>query len=356
MDKGIERVKSYNNLWDDFISDENIDLAIKNAAKGKKKKRKVRMCLSDPNFHDKIKEYALNFHNKHHEPRVIYDGVQRKKRTIIVPTFEEQVIHHMIVNVLKPIFMKSMYEHAYGSLPKRGVHKAKKYVEKWIATGECTYCLKMDIRKFFDSVPHVVLLRKLKLIIKDYKFYHVLETVIRATEHGIPLGFYTSQWLSHFYLTDLDHYIKEDLRAKYYVRYVDDMVILGDNKDELHEIRCKVDEYLRENLSLELKRNYQVFPISARPLDFMGFRFYTNRTVLRKSLMHKASRKAKRINKNGMTVYTARQMLTYFGWLEHVSCYNFYKKYIKPFVSYKKILTKISTDDRRLNYGELGVV
>ena len=93
-------MKSYKNLWDKFISDENIELAIKNASRGKKDRQTVKRRLENPKFKEQIKKYAENFKNKKHTPKEIYDGIQRKKRSIIVPTFDEQVIHHMVVNIL----------------------------------------------------------------------------------------------------------------------------------------------------------------------------------------------------------------------------------------------------------------
>jgi len=211
-------MKSYNHLWEKYISDENIDLAIKNAAKYKHKKPSVKRCLENPNFHDEIKNYAMNFHNAHHTPKEIYDGIRRKKRTIIVPNFYEQVVHHMIVNTMMPIFTHGMYEHSYGSIPKRGAHKGKKTVERWIRNGgkDCKYCLKMDIKKYFENIPHEVLLDKLRKAIRDDRFMLVIEEVVSVIPKGIPLGFYLSQWLANWYLQDLDHYIKETLHAKYY--------------------------------------------------------------------------------------------------------------------------------------------
>ena len=121
-------MKSYNHLWEQFISDENIELAINNASKGKRERKSVKKRLENPRFRAEIKYYANHFKNRKHEPKQIYDGIQRKKRTIIVPSFDEQVIHHMVVNILKPIFYHGMYEHSYGSLPRRGGTKGKKTI------------------------------------------------------------------------------------------------------------------------------------------------------------------------------------------------------------------------------------
>ena len=349
-------MKSYNHLFEQYESDENIELAIKTASKGKRERRSVKRRLDNPRLKVEIKYYATHFKNRKHTPREIYDGIQRKKRTIIVPSFDEQVIHHMVVNVLKPIFWHGMYEHSYGSLPKRGGLKGKKTIERWIRKGgkDCKYCLKMDIRKYFDSIPHDIFLEKLRKIIHDEQFMAVLEEITNVTDKGLPLGFYTSQWTANWYLQELDHFIKEELGAKYYIRYMDDMVIFASNKKELHRMRAAIDKYLRENLGLELKDNWQVFRFDYngkyRFLDFMGYRFYRDRTTLRRTIMLKATRKAKRLCKSDkITVYDARQMLSYLGWIKYADTYGMYVKWILPYVSFQKLKRKISSYDKNQN-------
>lgn len=349
-------MKSYNHLYENFISDENIELAIKNASKGKKDRKSVKRRLDNPNFRKEIKYYAEHFKNRNHKPKVIYDGIQRKKRTIIVPSFDEQVVHHMVVNVLKPIFMSGMYEHSYGSLPKRGGHKGKQAIEKFIRKNprECKYVLKMDIKKYFDSVPHDIFLRKLRNLIHDERFMAVLEEITNVTECGLPLGFYTSQWTANWYLTGLDHYIKEQLQAPFYARYMDDMVVFCGNKRKLHKMREAIASYLEYSLGLRMKENWQVFRFDYngkyRDLDFMGFRFYRNRTTLRRSIMIKTTRKARRIYKTErLTVYATRQMLSYLGWIKHTDTYGMYLTWIKPILSFQKLKRKMKAHDKNRN-------
>lgn len=361
-------MKSYHHLYEQFISDENYYLGVKNATKRKGgKKRKYRRAQFYRDYAEEMKPYlmvyAKYFHNAEHEPKQIYDGIRRKQRKIIVPTVQEQIIHHMIVNVLKPIFMKSMYEHSYGSIPGRGAHLGKKRIEKWIRHGgkNCKYCLKMDIKKYFDSIPHDALKEKLSDLIHDRRFSKILFEIIDAVpgDRGIPIGFYTSQWFANWYLTELDHYIKQELHAIYYIRYMDDMVIFGPNKRELHEIREQIEDYLHGILGLEMKDNWQVFLFDytkrngthvGRDLDFMGFRFYRDRTVLRRHLMLRMTRKAKRIYRKGKTtIYDCRQMLAYLGWLDSTDSYNIYKDHIKPYLSFRRLKRRLGVQQIRIN-------
>lgn len=260
------------------------------------------------------------------------------------------------MNVLSPIFMHGMYEHSYGSIPKRGTHKGKKTIERWISKGgkDCKYCLKLDIKKYFDSIPQDIYIEKFRKIIHDKKIMKIIEKITHATPKGLPLGFYTSQWTANWYLQDLDHYIKEDLKVKYYIRYMDDMVIFGSNKKKLHEARIKIERFLNEYLGLKLKGNWQVFRFDYhgkyRFLDFMGFRFYRNKTTLRRSIMLKATRKARKLfKKTKATIYEARQMLSYLGWIKHTDTYNVYLTFVKPFVNFQTLKRRVRSYDLRQN-------
>ena len=364
-------MKSYNHLMEQYLSEDNYYLGVKNATRHKGgKKRKYRKARTVRDHAEELKDYyleeAMDFKNDKHTPKYIYDGIRRKQRAILVPTMREQIVHHMVVNVLKPIFMKGMYEHSYGSIPGRGAHMAKRRIEKWIARGDrdMKYVLKMDVKKYFDSIPHNILKAKLAKIIHDEAFLAILFEIVDATDtdRGIPIGFYTSQWFANWYLTELDHYIKEELHVKYYVRYMDDMVIFGGNKRELHEIRRKIGAYLNDRLGLQMKENWQVYLFDyvkadgthvGRDLDFMGFRFYRDRTTLRKSIMLKATRKARRIAKKPIkTVHDCRQMLSYLGWIDCTNTYAMYKKHIKPYVSFQYLKRRENTYQKRINKEE----
>lgn len=372
-------MKSYNHLYEKFLSDDNYFLAVHNATmhKGGKKKKYRQARYYKRNAKElkpKLMAYASHFHNDKHTPQEINDGIRRKKRIILVPTMREQVVHHMIINVLKPIILKPMYYHSYGSVPHRGATKGKKRksktkggkeaVEKFIHnhTEDCRYCLKMDVKKFFDSVPHDKLKARFAKIIHDQRFLDVIFTVIDAngSDVGIPIGFYTSQWFANFYLTPLDHYIKETLHVKAYFRYMDDMVIFGSNKRKLHETFLRIMTYIEDELGLDMNHKWQMFrfhyvkksgKVIGRQLDFMGFQFYRNRTVLRRALMLRATRKAKRICKKGInrTAFDCRQMLSYKGWLTPTDTYEMYRKRIKPYVDFRRLRRIVSMAQKKEN-------
>ena len=357
-------MKSYNNRWAWFLDEENIKQAILDASKGKKKRKDIKKALENiDNTIQEIKEYVQNFHNDNHTPKVIYDGINRKKRTIIVPSFREQVVHHLIVDNLKDVFYQGIYEYTYGSVPARGAHGGKVIMEKWISNDleHCKYVLKLDIKKYFEHISHDILKEKLARIIKDKKVLNLLFEVIDATDKGLPLGFYTSQWLAVWYLKDFDHFVKEQCKATHYMRYMDDLTILGETKEELKKILKLIERYLTF-LGLELNERSQLFQFCwfeirengkiikhGRDIDFMGFRFFPNKTTLRKSIMYKAVRKAKKIGKpEKNTVYELRQMISYMGYIDITNVYNVWNKYIKMNFNFKKSRKRISNYDKRL--------
>lgn len=359
-------------MYEQYLTEDNYYLAVKNATvhKGGKKRKYLQAHYYRDHAEElmpKMMRYAANFKPEVHKPKLIYDGVRRKQREILVPSMREQIIHHMIINVLKPIILKSIYYHSYGSIPGRGStsgksskkhHRTKggkEAIERFIKEypEECKYCLKMDIHKFFDSVPHSKLKDLFKSKIHDQRFLSILYTLIDSNrkDTGMPIGFYTSQWFANFYLTKLDHYIKEELHAKGYYRFMDDMVIFSNDKRSLHYMRSKINDYLISELGLSMNPKWQVFLFHnvkdgrdiGRFLDFMGFQFYRDRTVLRRVLLLRSTRKAKRIYKKGQkTIYDCRQMLSYKGWLTPTDTYNVYKCRIKPYVSFRHLCNRVS--------------
>lgn len=348
-----------------MLSEDNIRLAIRKAARNKRKKNKRHNRLrqirdNEDKFVPIVRRWILEYLDKelHHKPTEINDGISAKKRIIIVPSVAEMIVHHAITNVLAPILSKGMYEHSYASILGKGLHSGMKVVRKWIYNHHCDtkYCLKLDIRKFFDSIDQDMLLERLQKKIRDKQFFKYIEKVVRTTKSGIPLGFTTSQWFANFLLTELDHKIKQDFGIKYYIRFMDDMVLFGSNKRELHRVRKLIDDYLREELNLRLKDNWQVFFMDSvrskkkkgKFLDFLGFKFYRNHVGLRRKLALVTQRKAKRIfKKNGKaTIHDARQMVTYAGLCKYANCHDWFDNHVLKYVSIKKLRKQISKYDK----------
>lgn len=368
-------MKSYKNLFEKLISYENIHEAIMRSAKRKRRREDVQKVLNNIDFYIKrVQELLVNktFKARVHTIKIVQDGPARKKRMIIQPDYlYEQIVHHALIQILKPIFMKGMYDFSCGSIPDRGGHYAKRYIEKFIKNNpkDTKYVLKLDVKKYFQSINPEILKNKFQKIIKDDDIMWVISSILDSDkaivdgseiEMGLPIGFYTSQWFANWFLQDFDHFVKEKLKAKCYVRYIDDIVVFGRNKKELHKSRLLIKDYL-ERLELRVKENWQVFKFDyiakdgkrkGRPLDFVGFKFYKDKTTLRWSILLKATQKAKRIHKKQNTTwFDACQMVSYFGWFKKTRTFQIYKKHIAPFASIKSCKRVISGHQNKINKG-----
>jgi len=153
--------------------------------------------------------------------------------------------------------------------------------------------------------------------------------IIDSNSNGVPIGNYLSQFFGNLYLSDIDHWIKEDLGIKHYYRYCDDLVILGDNKEELHAIRKQLKVKV-EDVKLKIKYNWKVYPVNIG-IDFLGYKFFHTHTLLRTSLTKRFKSKVKMIRKNwhrldAITNYST--LMSYYGWQKYANAWNLYTQTI----------------------------
>lgn len=358
-DERIRQMKTYRHLFEEIITDKNIELAIKEAYRSRKKSKKKRGKLEKLRVHEHrieiVRKWITNYKCIKRDPREIYDGISRKKRYIFVPSVRENVVQHAVVQVLDKYLSKGTYEHCYAAIKGRGQHKAKKYVEKWVRKHpkDCRYYLKMDIKQYFPSVPQKILIEKLEHKVRDHRTIQLIKDILATSDEGIPLGYYISQWFANFYLQELDHTISEFPGKKMYIRWMDDMVIFSGNKRRLHRYKNDIEAEL-EKIGLRLKDNWRIERFDHKDggcfLDFMGFRFYREKTTLRRSIFLRMCRKARRMHKKEKpTLFECRQALSYLGWIKDSDTYGAYLEYVKPFVNYQQIKRRISRHDRREN-------
>lgn len=326
-------------IYEKICDEENIIMAITKASLGKRHKHFVAKTLREADRYAHIISDMLK--NKSYVPseyqtRKIYDGANNKERIIYIPRFyPDQVIHWALVLQLESVFMRGMYTYSCGSIPGRGTSYGQKALRKWLDNDYrgTKYCLKMDITKFYPSIDKEILKEMFRRKIKDNDCLWLIDTIIDSADKGVPIGNFTSQWFANFFLEGLDHFIKEQLGIQYYIRYVDDLVLLGGNKKELHKARNSIQEYLC-SIKLSLKDNWQVFLVDKRDIDFLGLRFFRNKTILRKRNALRIRRRVKKItNKPALTYRDACAVISYWGWIKRSDSYNFYNEHVKPFVS-----------------------
>jgi RNA-directed DNA polymerase len=326
-------MKRYGNLYPKIYDMQNIELAHKNARSGKSHYTEVKKVDANPESHfSAIHEMLENktFANSDYEVFRRVEG--GKEREIFkLPYFPDRIIHHAILQIVGPIWTKGLIADTYACIAERGIHKGVRRLKAALREKEETeYCLKCDVRKFYPSVDHVILKQIIRRKIKDKDLLWLLDTIIDSTA-GIPIGNYLSQHFGNLYLSDFDHWMKEARRSKYYFRYCDDLVVLDSSKAHLHDLRADMTTYLSENLRVELKQNWQVFPVAVRGIDFLGYRFFHGYTLLRKSIVQRVKQKILRIKKhwrNMQPINIVSSIMSYYGWMKHANCLNLMKAVI----------------------------
>lgn len=315
-----EPMKRKNILYQRICSTENLELADKIARRGKSGQPGVK--LHDENRAENILNLHAMLLNKTYQTSAYttFTIFEPKERIIFrLPYFPDRITHHAIMNVLEPLFVSTFTADTYSCIKGRGIHAAARNIHKALKDVSGTkYCLKLDIRKYYPSIDHEVLKAMLRRKIKDNDLLWLLDEIIDSTD-GLPIGNYLSQYFANFYLTYFDHWIKEVKLVRYYFRYADDMVILSDNKEDLHRLLSDIRTYLRTNLHLTIKQNYQVFPVESRGIDFVGYVFRHTHTLLRKSIKQNFARMIAR-NSN------LQSIASYNGWALHCNSKHLLKK------------------------------
>lgn len=203
-----------------------------------------------------------------------------KLRKICAASFDERVMHHAVMNVCHDIFERQLIETTYATRKGKGQYKALERAFK--AMRHFRFVAKCDFRKYFDSVCHQTLKNSLARIIKDADvlllMYKIIDSYETENGRGLPIGNLTSQYFANFYLSGMDHYVKEVLKVKKYVRYMDDFLVFGMNKCEVRRTVEAIDEYAKENLELTLKP--VVYNNVLQGTSFLGYRLYPHKIML----------------------------------------------------------------------------
>ena len=252
-----------------------------------------------------------------------------KERLIYrLPYYPDRIVHHAIMNIMEPIWKSIFIKQTYSSIKNRGIHACAKDVRFALDNfpKETRYCLRLDIHKFYPSIDHEILKNIIRIKIKDNRLLKLLDDIIDSAP-GVPIGNYLSQFFANLYLTYFDHWVKETLRCKFYFRYADDIVIMGNDKELLNLTLLNINYYLTTKLKLELKPNYQIFPVDSRGIDFVGYRFYHSHTLLRKSIKVKINRLLDRYERGYIALSKLKIIMqSYFGWLKYCNSKHFLQK------------------------------
>lgn len=259
------------------------------------------------------------------ELRIYDESSQKYRRIKTLPFYPDCLMQWLLVEVLKdPVFLRGMDYWCCASVPGRGGGRIYKGISSYAKHHHksARYCLQMDVRHYYDSIDIDILMSKLRRRCKDERLLSVLEKVVRFSSDdgktGIAIGYHLNQWLANFYLEDIDRAIRESGIAGFYSRYMDNMTIIGSNKRKLNKLRKLVENELGK-IGLSLKGDWQIFPLSSRPIQAVGYRYTNNsHALLRKRNWLKFRRQVLRIcvwQKHGKEIphRNARAFLSRFG-------------------------------------------
>lgn len=314
-------MKRVGNLFDKICDLNNIILADNKARKNKTHTKGV--MIHDQNREKNLRNLSKmlkegTYVTSKYDTFKIYEP---KERVIYrLPYFPDRIVHHAIMNVLEPIWIKLFIKNTYSCIKNRGIDKCRSDLVKVLKKYplETTYCLKIDIKKFYPSINHDILYNNIiKRTIKDKRTLELLKSIIESAD-GVPIGNYLSQFFANLYLAYFDHWCKEVLKCKFYFRYADDITIFSNNKKYLHEVLEKIKAYLWDKLKLEVKSNHKIISVDDNGVDFVGYVFRHSYIKIRKSIkknMFKTIYKAKKYNWSNDKLL--QHLRAYFGWAKY---------------------------------------
>lgn len=312
--------------YQDLISLENLFQAWNEFRKGKRKRKDVQSFernLEDNLFelHDKLK--SRNYRHGNYHAFYVQDP---KQRHIHKAKVADRIIHHLLYKYLYEIFNKSFIYDSYSCRVNKGTHKGVKRLVKFTRivsknyTRDC-WALKLDIKKFFASVDHEILTCLLKKKINDSDILWLLKEVINSFPFGIPLGNLTSQVFANIYLNELDQFIKHQLKIKYFLRYADDFLILSSDNQSLQRLIVTIDQFLWNNLKLNLHPKKIILRKLAWGIDFLGYVVLPHYILPRTKTKRRIFKKLKLACFNDLNHFN-ESVQSYLGYLSHANAYQ----------------------------------
>lgn len=378
-------MKTYKYLFEQMLKPETVCKCALDAAEGKLRRHEVMEAFSNfDKTYDLVEKCAINPEYRPCEDNVhkIIDGANHKTREIEQPKFcPEQILHHMIIEPFKPVLLNGLYEHVYGCLPpliksevngkkiikKFGPHVAIRQLRKWVQTNRKIYVCETDIHHAYASVRIATLIRQMERVIKDKEWLRIASQFLHYTPGapgseelcGLILGHYTSPWFFNFYLKDFDHFAAA-LDGVKYLRFVDNMFLVGTNKRKVHRALDAIRDYLKQKLSLELNESTQVYrfeylakdrKIHGRAVNALGVVIHYNRVTLRKSILLRMRRKAVKIfRKKRKTWHDGASIFSRLSWIRFTDTWTYYQKYIKPKLNTRQLKAKVRAYSRKIGH------
>lgn len=351
-------MKRYNNLFDKICTIANFNKALDNAIKGKKYYIEVKKILiSRWRVISKLYKSVKDQNYKVGKYTVYDMWTGHKWRTIYKVPMVDRIVQHAIMIHIEKIFRDSFINDTFQSIKGRGIHQCLKRIKRFIKDKDgAKYCLTVDIHKCYPSIDKEILKYFLTKKFKDKLLLWLLFVIVDSCDKGVPIGNYTSQYFNNYYFSFLDHFCKEVLRIKYYVRYCDNILIFGADKELLRFYYNEINKFVN-NLHVKINNGWQIYPIDKRGIDAFGYVVYTDHVLLRKSTKLNFIRACKNINFDDLSERDINVLGSYWGIMIHADCRNLWFKYtgVKKFedlhvkVHERKFIREILNQDIVIN-------
>jgi RNA-directed DNA polymerase len=323
-----------NNSYIKIYNYDNLILAWQNAKKGKTKRRYVKRFQR--NLKENLLKLKEELENKTYKPCEMKSFILRdpKTRKISKSAFRDRVVHHALYLVIVHDFEKGFIYDSHANQIGKGSLKAIERFDKFKRkvsknnTKKC-YILKADIKHYFEEIDHEILIEIIRRKIKDEDVIWLIRKILSVNRKtkGMPLGNLTSQFFANLYLNELDSFVKHKLKAKYYIRYVDDFVILHESKEQLEKLKLEIDKFLREKLKIELHPSKSHVLELSGGINFLGFRVFYYHKLIRKSNLKNFDRKFNNLRFLFDKEFISREksLESLEGWLAYCSHANTHK-------------------------------
>ena len=327
-------MKTHRNLYPLVYAFNNLYLAYMKARRGKRYKPEV-LQFSANLERELIALYrelaGRSYRTGEYRRFTVYEP---KKREVAALPFRDRVVHHALCNVIEPIFERGFIRDSYACRVGKGTHAAAGRLTEFLRGahrrwGGC-YVLKADVAGYFPGVDHGVLLDILGRKIACSETMGLIEEILDSWNgdvgRGIPIGNLASQLFANVYLNEFDQFVKHGLRARYYVRYMDDMILLAADKATLWGWQSRIEQFLDEALRLHLNNKTDIFP-EVRGVDFVGYRTWRTHRLLRKRSVRRMRRQLKRFQERYASGEVSlaeidRAIQSWVGHARHADTYN----------------------------------
>lgn len=354
--------KKIRNVWGQICSFENLHTAYLHARKNKRYRNDVLAFSAnlEENLFDLQRQLLDHTYEVgHYREFYVYDP---KKRLIMALPFTDRVVQWAVYQVINPIYASGYISDSFACIDGRGTQQAIQRLHKWLKEvgrrPEKWYYLKLDVSKYFHRIDHARLIEILRKKIKDNDLMWLLESIIncpdkafglplnrsadqiapenRLPDKGMPIGNLTSQMFANIYLDRLDQYCKRKLGIHYYIRYMDDVIILHDDKLQLGEYKRIIEKFLNEELLLDLNNKTALRPVTLG-IEFVGYKLWNTHIKLKKASALKMKHRLRHLKKQYYRWEVdlpkiRKTLVSYNGVMKHCNCYNMRKKLYRGFV------------------------